>query len=107
MVGYRTDLRLRRWQMYERYTGQVGEHDVLHLGVGANLEEMRKLVLDFGKRPARGDLEHERGIAEQSAVADHGNEGIVGALDNLQADCAAADAGAEEILQVPHHRPEH
>src|SRR5579883_3544615 len=68
---------------------------------------MGKMALDFGERAARCDLEHKRGVAKQSAVADRRNECIVRAFDDLEADRTAAESGAEEVLQVAHHRPEH
>ena len=74
---------------------------------GPDLEQMRKLDLDFRERASRGDFEHEGRVAEQGAIADRRNEGVVGALDDFQPNGAAAEPRAEEILEVAHHRPEH
>src|SRR3954469_19655416 len=67
---------------------------------------MRELGLDFRKRTMRGDFENQRGIAEQRTIANCRNECILRALDDLKPDGAPAEADAEEVLQVAHHRPE-
>ena len=106
VIGDGADLRRRRRQMHERHARQMGVHDLVHLGVGADLEQVRELRLDFGQRPARRDFEHEGRVAEQRAVADRRDEGVLRALDDFEPDGAAAEPRAEEILDVAHQRRE-
>ena len=45
-------------------------------------------------------------MRNSAAVADRRDEGVLRALDDLQPDGAAAEPGAEEVLQVAQHRLE-
>ena len=64
MVGNGSDLRWRRWQVNERNARKVGVNDLIHLGIGADLEELRKLLLDFDEGPTCSDFENKCGVAE-------------------------------------------
>ena len=92
--------------MHERHAGQMRMHDLVHLGVGPDLQERRQVLLDLGERPARRDFEHQRGIAKQRAVLDGRDIGVLRALDEFEPDCPAIKSGAEEILNVAHQRRE-
>ena len=76
--------------MHERYAGKVRVNDLVHLGIGPNLEKVWELVLNLDQRPSCGDLQDERCIAKQRAVADRRYERVLGALDHLQPNRAAA-----------------
>src|SRR5262252_5666037 len=93
--------------MNKRHTGKMGVHNLVHFGVGPNLEKMRKLKLDFRERAARGDLQYKGGISEQGPIADCRNESIGCPLDDFESNGAAAELGAEKLLQISHHRGEH
>src|ERR1700722_15401141 len=92
--------------MNERHTGKVSVHDLVHLGVRPDFEQLRKLELDLSEWSARGDFQHKGGVAKQRSITNCGNESVGRSLDEFETNSATAKPGAQKILQIAHHRPE-
>src|SRR6266853_209150 len=98
VVGDGPNMRRGRRQVHEGQAGEVGVNDFVHLGVRADLEKVRKIVLNLDQWTPRGNLEHERCVAKQGSIANRGNEGVVGALNDFKTNGPTAKTGAQEIL---------
>src|SRR5690606_4373864 len=66
----------------------------------SKLEEVRELVLNLDQRPPCRHFQHEIRGTEQAAVADGRHEGVLRALDDLEADRAPSEPCAQEVLEV-------
>ena len=51
-------------------------NDLVHLGIGPNLEKVWELVLNFDQWATRSHLQHQSCIAKQRAVADRRYERV-------------------------------
>ena len=82
MVGDRPNLRRRRGKMNQRHAGKMRVYDLVHLGVGPDLEEVREIALAlYG---ITGDLKNFRSDRDQidagdCLVIEDSKEGIKGA----------------------------
>src|SRR5262245_44333750 len=106
MISNRTNMRWRGRQMDERNARQMGVHDLVHLGVGTDLEEMRELILNVDQWPASRNLQHQSGVAEERAVANRRDKGVLSALDHFETNGATAEPRAQEVLNIADQRRE-
>ena len=65
MISNGADVRRRRREVYQRHPRKVGVDYFVHFCIWANLEKLRKLVLDFHQGTLRRDFKHERRVAKQ------------------------------------------
>ena len=100
MISDRSNMRWRGWKVHEWHAGKVSVNYFIHFRIGADLEKLWKLLLNFDQGALRRDFENERGVAKQRAVADRRNEGILPALDDLKTNSAPAKLRTQEILDV-------
>src|ERR1700686_2097365 len=70
VIRYGADVRRRGRQMHEGQARQVCMDDLVHLGIGADLEKLRKLMLDLDQRPTGRDLGAGARGAEKDSIRD-------------------------------------